>query len=119
MPTAAVSVFQGGEVVGSWNLAAGFPQSVNFKAAGKNYHCICCFLRNRFDIRLSLTILPRWKSIFAPIFHASMSPSAKREVLSLCSELPMRYVDLARSAQVFRSLLSKGSCGTRARSSSP
>ena len=40
MPTAAVSVLQGGKAVGSWNLAAGFPQPVNFQAAGKNYQIV-------------------------------------------------------------------------------
>jgi ResB-like family len=40
MPTAAVSVLQGGKAIGSWNLAAGFPQPVKFQAAGKNYEMV-------------------------------------------------------------------------------
>ena len=37
MPTAAVSVLEGGTPIGSWNLAAGFPRPVNFQVGGKNY----------------------------------------------------------------------------------
>jgi len=37
MPTAAVTVLQGGTPVGSWNLAAGFPRSVGFRTSGKDY----------------------------------------------------------------------------------
>jgi len=40
MPTAAVSVWQGGIHVGSWNLAAGFPRPVSFQAGGKNYQIV-------------------------------------------------------------------------------
>jgi hypothetical protein len=40
MPTAAVSVWQGGRNVGSWNLAAGFPRPVSFQAGGKNYQIV-------------------------------------------------------------------------------
>jgi hypothetical protein len=40
MPTAAVSVSQGGTPVGSWSLAAGFPRPVNFQAGGKNYQIV-------------------------------------------------------------------------------
>ena len=40
MPTAAVSVWQGGRHVGSWNLAAGFPRPVNFQTGGKNYQIV-------------------------------------------------------------------------------
>jgi hypothetical protein len=37
LPTAAVSVWQGGRHIGSWTLAAGFPRPVSFQASGKNY----------------------------------------------------------------------------------
>lgn len=37
LPTAAVSVWQGGVYVGSWNLAAGFPRPASFRAGGKSY----------------------------------------------------------------------------------
>src|SRR5580700_7539753 len=37
MPAAAVSVWQRGEKVGSWNLTAGFPRPKDFQAARKNY----------------------------------------------------------------------------------
>jgi hypothetical protein len=40
MPTAAVSVLQGGKPVGSWSLAAGFPRPVSFQAGGKNYQIV-------------------------------------------------------------------------------
>ena len=40
LPTAAVSVWQGGTPVGSWSLAAGFPRPVNFQAGGKNYQIV-------------------------------------------------------------------------------
>jgi len=40
MPTAAVSVWQGGRHVGSWSLAAGFPRPVSFQAGGKNYQIV-------------------------------------------------------------------------------
>jgi ResB-like family len=40
MPTAAVSVSQGGKPVGSWSLAAGFPRPVGFQAGGKNYQIV-------------------------------------------------------------------------------
>src|SRR5258705_5342066 len=40
MPTAAVSVSQGGRQVGSWSLAAGFPRPVSFQAGGKNYQIV-------------------------------------------------------------------------------
>src|ERR1700680_2020889 len=40
MPTAAVSVWQGGKPVGSWSLASGFPRPVNFQAGGKNYQIV-------------------------------------------------------------------------------
>src|SRR5258708_17269685 len=40
MPTAAVSVWQGGRHVASWNLAAGFPRPVSFQAGGKNYQIV-------------------------------------------------------------------------------
>jgi ResB-like family len=40
MPTAAVSVSQGGTPVGSWSLAAGFPRAVSFQAGGKNYQIV-------------------------------------------------------------------------------
>jgi hypothetical protein len=40
MPTAAVSVWQRGIHVGSWNLAAGFPRRVSFQAGGKNYQIV-------------------------------------------------------------------------------
>jgi len=34
-PAANVSVIQGGNVIGTWNLAAGFPRPMSFDAAGK------------------------------------------------------------------------------------
>jgi ResB-like family len=40
MPTATVSVLQGGKPVGSWSLAAGFPRPVSFQAGGKNYQIV-------------------------------------------------------------------------------
>jgi hypothetical protein len=40
MPTAAVSVLQGGTSVGSWSLVAGFSRPVNFQAGGKNYQIV-------------------------------------------------------------------------------
>jgi ResB-like family len=40
MPTAAVSVSQGGKPVGSWSLAAGFPRPVSFQAGGKTYQIV-------------------------------------------------------------------------------
>src|SRR6202521_1594901 len=40
MPTAAVSVLQGGKPVGSWSLAAGFPRPVSFQAGGKSYQIV-------------------------------------------------------------------------------
>ena len=40
MPTAAVSVWQGGKHIGSWTLAAGFPRPVSFQASGKNYQMV-------------------------------------------------------------------------------
>src|SRR6201987_4828771 len=40
MPTAAVSVWQGGRHDGSWNLAAGFPRPVRLQAGGKNYQIV-------------------------------------------------------------------------------
>lgn len=40
MPTAAVSVWQGGIHVGSWNLAAGFPRPVSFQVGGKSYQIV-------------------------------------------------------------------------------
>jgi ResB-like family len=40
MPTAAVSISQGGKPVGSWSLAAGFPRPVSFQAGGKNYQIV-------------------------------------------------------------------------------
>jgi ResB-like family len=40
MPTAAVSVWQGGIHVGSWNLAAGFPRPARFRVDGKSYQIV-------------------------------------------------------------------------------
>jgi hypothetical protein len=40
MPAAAVSVWQGGTIVGSWNLTAGFPRPASFQAGGKNYQIV-------------------------------------------------------------------------------
>jgi hypothetical protein len=40
MPTAAVSVWQGGIHVGSWNLAAGFPRPARFRVGGKSYQIV-------------------------------------------------------------------------------
>src|ERR1700732_2223437 len=40
IPTAAVSVSQGGTPVGSWSRAAGFPRPVSFQAGGKSYQIV-------------------------------------------------------------------------------
>jgi ResB-like family len=40
MPTAAVSVWQGGIHVGSWNLAAGFARPARFQVGGKSYQIV-------------------------------------------------------------------------------
>jgi hypothetical protein len=40
MPAAAVSVLKRGALVGSWNLATGFPRPVSFQADGKNYQIV-------------------------------------------------------------------------------
>lgn len=40
LPSAAVSIFQGGQLIGSWSLAAGFPRPVNFEAGGKTYQIV-------------------------------------------------------------------------------
>jgi ResB-like family len=40
MPTATVSVWQGGRHIGSWTLAAGFPRPASFQASGKNYQIV-------------------------------------------------------------------------------
>jgi ResB-like family len=40
MPVAAVSVWQGGTRVGSWNLAAGFARPVGFQAGAKQYQIV-------------------------------------------------------------------------------
>jgi ResB-like family len=40
MPTAAVTVWQGGKLIGPWNLAAGFPRPASFQAGGKNYQIV-------------------------------------------------------------------------------
>jgi hypothetical protein len=40
LPSAAVSIFQSGQLIGVWSLAAGFPRPVNFEAAGKTYQIV-------------------------------------------------------------------------------
>ena len=40
MPTAAVTVWQGAKLIGSWNLAAGFPRPASFQVGGKNYQVV-------------------------------------------------------------------------------
>jgi len=40
MPTAAVSVWQSGIHVGSWNLAAGFPRPARFRVGEKSYQIV-------------------------------------------------------------------------------
>jgi hypothetical protein len=40
LPAATVSVRQGGEAVGFWNLAAGFPRPAAFQAGGKPYQIV-------------------------------------------------------------------------------
>jgi hypothetical protein len=40
LPVAAVSVWQGGTRVGSWNLAAGFARPVGFQAGAKQYQIV-------------------------------------------------------------------------------
>jgi hypothetical protein len=40
MPAAAVSVWQGGKPVGTWNLAADFPRPVSFQVGGKSYQIV-------------------------------------------------------------------------------
>ena len=42
MPTAAVSVWQGGRQVGSWSLAAGFPRPVSFLRPAARIIKSCC-----------------------------------------------------------------------------
>jgi ResB-like family len=37
LPSAAVSIFQSGQLIGNWSLAAGFPRPVSFQAGGKSY----------------------------------------------------------------------------------
>jgi hypothetical protein len=40
LPSAAVSVWNGGRKVGSWNLTAGFARPAEFQADGKNYQIV-------------------------------------------------------------------------------
>ena len=40
LPSAAVSVWDGGRKVGSWNLTAGFARPAEFQAGGKNYRIV-------------------------------------------------------------------------------
>ena len=40
MPTAAVSVWQGGRHIGSWTLQLKLPRPVSFQASGKNYQIV-------------------------------------------------------------------------------
>jgi hypothetical protein len=40
LPSAAVSVWNGGSKVGSWNLTAGFARPAEFQAGGKNYQIV-------------------------------------------------------------------------------
>jgi hypothetical protein len=35
-----VSIFQSGQLIGAWSLAAGFPHPVNFEASGKTYQIV-------------------------------------------------------------------------------
>jgi ResB-like family len=37
LPAVSVSLSRGGETVGTWNLAAGFPRPIDFQIQGKNY----------------------------------------------------------------------------------
>ena len=39
-PSAAVSIFQRGQLIGAWSLAAGFPRPVSFQAGGKSYQIV-------------------------------------------------------------------------------
>jgi len=40
LPSAAVSIFQRGQLIGAWSLAAGFPRPVSFQADGKSYQIV-------------------------------------------------------------------------------
>ncbi len=40
LPSAAVSIFQRGQLIGAWSLAAGFPRPVSFQAGGKSYQIV-------------------------------------------------------------------------------
>ena len=39
-PSAAVSIFQRGQLIGAWSLAARFPRPVSFQAGGKSYQIV-------------------------------------------------------------------------------
>jgi hypothetical protein len=40
LPSAAVSIFQRGQLIGAWNLAAGFARPVSFQAGAKSYQIV-------------------------------------------------------------------------------
>ena len=40
LPSAGVSIFQNGQLIGTWSLAAGFPRPVSFQTGGKSYQIV-------------------------------------------------------------------------------
>jgi len=40
LPSAGVSIFQNGQLIGTWSLAAGFPSPVSFQTGGKSYQIV-------------------------------------------------------------------------------
>ena len=40
LPSADVSIFQNGQLIGNWSLAAGFPRPVSFQIGGKSYQIV-------------------------------------------------------------------------------
>lgn len=54
LPAVSLSLSRGGETVGTWNLAAGFPRPIDFQIQGKNYQIVLRPKRyyESFDIRL-------------------------------------------------------------------
>jgi hypothetical protein len=40
LPSADLSIFQNGQLIGTWSLAAGFPRPVSFQVGGKSYQIV-------------------------------------------------------------------------------
>ena len=55
LPSAAVSIFQGGQLIGARSLSAGFQRPVNFQAGGKNYQIV--FRPKRFYKPFAIQLL--------------------------------------------------------------